>query len=884
MKIRRIRLEQFRQFRKPVEIAGLADGINLFAGPNEAGKSTIVAAVRAAFLERHRSSSVDDLRPWGDAAASPTVELDFDIAGRTYRLSKSFLGRKRCELQIGTQRLDGALAEDHLAELLGFQYAGKGASAAQHWGIPGLLWIEQGAGHDIHEPVAFATDHLRKALNTSLGEVASSGGDDVLATVEAQRNELLTPAGGTPRGALAEALKRVSSLAAELKAVDTDVATYRHKVDLLGGLRREHAADESQRPWTGFRRQEQEALARLEAIERVQGTLTADRVRLEQSEAQVQLLRGRLETFDEQEAAAATRSQAVRAARLALDDATQRVSQWSARSAAAAADFEAARSLLRRVRQEDIRISLLRELAELRQQAQATQSRLQQVEAEHLTMLALQQQAAALHIDASVLQQLRMQSRQLRELRIRRDAAATRLRFQLVDAPGVRLGDETLTGSGERLLLEATTLQLGAVGQIEISPGGADLADLGRQESLVHDALAAQLQRLGLASLDEAELRQQQHLQRAGELQATAATLKALAPRGVEALRAEALAQAARAHDVETALDKLPPPPASDGVTLPSVPEAEAAEESARRALEQIEAVLGPARVAAGNAQTTLEGAQREHLVVQALLDAPDRSTRLREANDALVDAKAALSALADSVKARSEEVAQARPDILEHDVKRYGDSARHLEQGFEDRKTALLRLEVELEGAGAQGLEERRALLAGDLEQAGRRAGQLRRRAAAADHLLQLLKAQRGALIRKLQAPLQKHLNHYLQLLFPQAHLAIDESLRPGPLTRHGPAGPESGDFEALSFGAREQMGVISRLAYADLLREAGRPTLILLDDALVHSDEQRLGLMKRVLFDAGTRHQILLFTCHPAAWRDLGVPARSIESLRLQ
>ena len=34
--------------------------------------------------------------------------------------------------------------EEHLAELLGFAFAGKGASKAEHWGIPGLLWIEQG--------------------------------------------------------------------------------------------------------------------------------------------------------------------------------------------------------------------------------------------------------------------------------------------------------------------------------------------------------------------------------------------------------------------------------------------------------------------------------------------------------------------------------------------------------------------------------------------------------------------------------------------------------------------------------------------------------------------------------------------------------------------
>jgi uncharacterized protein YhaN len=86
----------------------------------------------------------------------------------------------------------------------------------------------------------------------------------------------------------------------------------------------------------------------------------------------------------------------------------------------------------------------------------------------------------------------------------------------------------------------------------------------------------------------------------------------------------------------------------------------------------------------------------------------------------------------------------------------------------------------------------------------------------------------------------------------------------------------------EDLSHGAREQLGVITRLAYADLLREAGRPTLVILDDALVHSDTARLAAMKRALFDASRRHQVLIFTCHPDAWRDLGVAPRAIESPR--
>jgi uncharacterized protein YhaN len=89
---------------------------------------------------------------------------------------------------------------------------------------------------------------------------------------------------------------------------------------------------------------------------------------------------------------------------------------------------------------------------------------------------------------------------------------------------------------------------------------------------------------------------------------------------------------------------------------------------------------------------------------------------------------------------------------------------------------------------------------------------------------------------------------------------------------------GAECGEVEELSVGAREQMGVVARLAYADLLQAAGKPTLLILDDALVNTDQERLGHMKRVLYDAAARHQILIFSCHPQAWQDLGVAARSL------
>lgn len=880
MNITRIRLEQFRQVRQALEIGDLQAGINVFTGPNEAGKSTIVAAIRAAFFERHRSSCVDDFRPWGDSAASPTVELDFTIGGEDYRLTKSFLGKKRCELSVGTQALDGDDAEDHLARLLGFQHAARGASKAEHWGIPGLLWIEQGSGQEVGEAVKNATDHLRTALNDSLGEVAGGGGDEVMAAVEAARNELLTVARAAPRGPYDEALKQANSLAGELRGVEAEVATYRQKVDALGLLRREHARDETEKPWAHFRAQQQAASDKLDVIDRIEAAHAAEKLRANGLDARIELLRGQIDGFAGERHAAETRAALRETARQDQSAAAALVEHWLAQRADASARYDGARETLRRTRQEDTRRSLTRQFDEMRLKIDSSASALARADAEQATLLELQRQAAASEIKPADLETLREQRRQGSELRIRQAAAATRLHFALDDGRHITAGGESLAGTGDLLLIEATTVVVPGLGTLLIEPGGTDLAQLGRQEGEVADRHAALLQRLGLPSLDAAESRQQTHARHLAELGTAAATLKALAPKGIESLRSELAALQARGGEIEAALRQLPP--LVDRTPAPaSVSEAEAAEDAAGKSLTAINDSLHAAQLAAGNAQTTFEAATRELASARALLDAPDRAKREATANRELTDARAERYTLSGRIEALRQQVSEARPEILKQDVERFRKSAEQHEKSFSERRDTLIRLEVELQAAGAQGLEERRAELTRDLAQAQRRAEELRRRATALDHLLTLLRDKRRALTRRLQAPLQKHLNRYLQLLFPQASLEIDENLSPGPLTRIGASGSESSAFDNLSFGAREQMGLISRLAYADLLQEAGRPTLIILDDALVHSDDDRRAQMKRVLFDAATRHQILLFTCHPANWRDLGVGARSLQAI---
>ena len=60
MQIRSVRIESFASIRQ-MEIAGLEPGLNIVVGDNEAGKSTVLAALRAAFFHRHRAVSYTHL-------------------------------------------------------------------------------------------------------------------------------------------------------------------------------------------------------------------------------------------------------------------------------------------------------------------------------------------------------------------------------------------------------------------------------------------------------------------------------------------------------------------------------------------------------------------------------------------------------------------------------------------------------------------------------------------------------------------------------------------------------------------------------------------------------------------------------------------------------
>jgi uncharacterized protein YhaN len=461
-----------------------------------------------------------------------------------------------------------------------------------------------------------------------------------------------------------------------------------------------------------------------------------------------------------------------------------------------------------------------------------------------------------------------------RTAQARLDAVATALEFELQPAAKVRVAGAELSGSKRQTVIARTDIEIEGIGRITVLPGGADLESLAIERDRARDELARLLQALRAESVAAVEERMRLQALRKGEAGAAMAVLAALAPKGLSALAADIAMREARLAEARQVLQGMPPADAA----MPSSAQAESEEGAARAALETASAALNDAKVATGNAREQVKAAEDELAAVKATLNDPTRASRKTEAGTALTDALALQSALQDKVAELAQQLQSANLPVLAQDVERLEQSVKQAEATHSQRANEITRLEAELEARGALGQEEAASEKQRELEHATRRCAELERRAKALDHLLKLLREKRSALARRLRAPLQKHLDHYLQILFPGAQVEVGDDLSPGRITRQGLRGAQSGAFEELSVGAREQMGVVARLAYADLLKEARKPTLLILDDALVNTDEERLRQMKRVLYDAATRHQILIFSCHPEAWRDLGVVARSI------
>lgn len=207
--------------------------------------------------------------------------------------------------------------------------------------------------------------------------------------------------------------------------------------------------------------------------------------------------------------------------------------------------------------------------------------------------------------------------------------------------------------------------------------------------------------------------------------------------------------------------------------------------------------------------------------------------------------------------------------------IKAVADTARATLETIRERhktaQTELTEVQTSLRIHGEEGLHEKLQAARTKSESIESTNRSLFRRAAAARLLHEIMCQERDKARQAYVAPLKDRVERLGRLVFDESfQVEIDESLQITARTIGGVRVP----FESLSGGTKEQLSLMFRLACSMIVAEEGGMPLIM-DDALGYTDPERLRLMGAVLAKAAKECQIVIFTCVPDRYGNVGAAA---------
>ncbi len=870
MQIRKIEIQNYKKLIGPVVIDQIGDGITVIAGDNEEGKSTLLQALRTVLFDRHNltGDAAEAMQPFGHRVR-PEIGLEFEINGTIYKLKKGYCQKPSAELVTPTGVLAGLAAEEKLQELLRFRPPGKGqGKPEQHHGVFGMFWIEQGRAFS---PSPLSPDNrttLMGALESEVGQVLGGDRGRKLKDAIAAQYRVIFTDGGKPRGPYAEAISLVEKLEAEIGPKREQLKQYDDKVDELARTRDRLSGYEKEGRLARAEADLKTAQAKLEHIGALESKVTAADQAHRLAEAEVRAPTTSVtqrEALIERERKDRDAADGFGAALAAADEAVTRLSGEFTRDATALREAEAALDEANKAllaidqRLERQRLTAERDrLTAALDAAKAADDRAREARAA----------SSAIKVDVAGIKRLRL----LDQTRIEAEGAlagsSTLIQFQLNVENSVKVEGTAVPSAGDMSVTDPTKLEISGAGTITIIPGGEELStkrmNVENARKQLHDAL----NKVECGSLSEAETSMQERQAHDAAAGTQAEVLKIHAPEGIEKLSEQL-------SDTVALIAKLPEVVEDDGADRAT---AQSIQREADQKLRSARTQRDACQSELGNAKQEL--ASQRALSSSAADKARDSAAELERARQTKTDAAlreelATATGQVTRVKAVLEQaqrvLAEADPEIAQLSFESARDGHKAIRDEIDKLKAAAERLALELQFLGQQGLGETLQELEGKLSVAVALRDRLERDAEALKLLYEtLIRAEQHAREAFL-APVQKRVQPYLRILLPESELVLSENdLGVTALRRNGQDEP----FDSLSVGAREQVAVLTRLAFADLLRERGVVAPVVLDDALVNSDPRRFERMVLAIRRAAKNLQIIVLTCDEADWVQAGAP----------
>jgi len=855
--LHRLRLTDFRGVADR-EIAFPEQGVVVVCGPNEVGKSSMLEALDLLLTYRDRSSH-RDVKAVKPANADVGAQVEAEISTGPYRFvyRKRFHKKAMTELEIIEPRREQLSADE----------AHERVEAMLAETLDTKLWDAQRVLQSASTNAVnlSGSDALARALDAAGGETdATPSGDESLLIdrIEAEYQKYFTGT-GKPTGVWKAAAERLKTAAA-------DEARWRQAVDEVNDRVAEHESltaslrelEDSLAPATArmaAARKAYQALAELrEELNQarlVANAAAANSANSTASYGQRQQLiedgKRRGETLVALQTTLAEAEQQEAATKEAAEAATAAAAESAAALSAAQQRFDAAKATA--------------EACAARETAAKLAARVEGIDAIEKELAGIAAELGAILLTEKALAGIEQQWAAVQRLDAQLQADSAAVEFTAPAELTVTVdGQPRSLSAGESWTQPASAavvVEAPGVLTVRIAPGASAVklhADLEAAQQLLDQELAA----AGVPDIEAARALDARRRSLTESRTTHTAKLEGLCS-GEDPAALRAQLAGLRATDSEDELD-----PEAAAIELKAAVEALSPARSDADVKQKAAVVATAAHTAkvteATVARDRLKTAEAEFVTVR------DQLTTLRAAlSDDTVAAQATAAAEEQSkadaaVAALAERYDAKDPGAIDAELADASAAVTTITGQRDAAKMRLHTLTAELGVIGSEGRQGRLDEAQAELERARADHVRIGERADAVQLLRSTMIRHRDNTRARYVQPYRTELERLGRDVFgDDFEVDVDTELTIQTRTLDGCTVP----YESLSGGAREQLGILARLAGAALVAKEDTVPVII-DDALGFADPERLDRMRKVLGDLGGRGQVIVLTCTPGRY----------------
>lgn len=869
MKFLRLKIANYRGVSS-AEVRFSPLGITLVQGPNEAGKTSLGEAIGLLFEypDNSKHRAVDAVRP---VHRDEGAEIELEAESGPYRFTyfKRFHKKPETRLAIARPRaenLTGREAHDRAAFIL------EETLDVTLWKA---LTIQQGEA--VRQPSLASQSSLSAALDKAAGgQSADPRQEDLFETVRGEFLRYYTERGAEKKE-LGESRNSVASAEAEAAKIARVLVDLEQDIERAAILQQELARLKKQEgEQTAEAGQYASSLEEIAALEKV---LAEARLKLESARKTAQAARKEKEHRQGLIESVANADRERKGLQEEFQVSSEAVKRAEDEFARAKEVFSAAE--LKR-KEADSVLELRRadfDYYNNRLHLEQMQERKGRIDAARQRAAEAGQTLASNKIDEHKLKSIHGAERELLVARAQLATAAPGVTLRaLADCPLVLDSEEVRIGKGEVRTIpvpDRLKLSLPELLEIEVAAGSSAEA-LARKVEELGLALDKACAKAGVSTPEEAQGAYEEHekakrqVEELGRVEKE--TLRDLSYEELDR-KLRGLQQSVPAYlERRTAEPRIAPDleasKADKAAAEAGCREANAAWEAARDGFE-----------AARTVRDRLNGKHQELKVKIELLsrDLEQANQNLDRARRSLADdavdgelEKAIGAVAAEEANVRdSEAMLEARnPERVRLLAETVRGSLQTTQKRRGAAQTEMTEVQTRLKMQGEEGLHEKLQGARANAERLAAENASLTRRAQAAKCLFETMREERDRVRRAYVAPLKEKVEALGRLVFDDSFgVEIGDDLQIASRTLEGVTVP----FDSLSGGTKEQLSLVFRLACSMIVADS-EGTPLILDDALGYTDPQRLHLVGAVLSKAAKCCQIIVFTCMPERYANIG------------